>query len=266
MLACCLLLFAAPPVWAQTGAAGGAHSSDWDLAAQALFALAWLAWGAGALQRLPSIGRGSAFQAAMVLAGVALFGPVERWAAGSSAGHMAQHMLLMVVVAPLAVAARPWPAWRAALGTPLDGAWHAPMRLTRRPMACAVLHALVVWFWHAPAPYLAALESPGLHVIEHAGLLASACLLWESLLRAGRSRTPEALRALLFTLMQTGLLGALMTFARVPWYAAESRDLLDQQLAGLLMGIPGIMACLLGAAWIVLRCLPARSRPSRDAA
>jgi putative membrane protein len=215
----------------------------------------------GALRRLPALGPGSAFQAAMVLAGVALFGPIDRWAAGSSAWHMAQHMLLMVVVAPLAVAARPWPVWRAALGVQLDGASRALMCLTRRPRVCALLHALVVWFWHAPAPYLAALEQPGLHGLAHACLLLSAWLLWGSVLRAGRCRAVAALRALLFTLLQTGLLGALLVSASVPWYAAESRDLLDQQLAGLLMAIPGMMASLLGAAWIALHCLPVGTQP-----
>jgi cytochrome c oxidase assembly factor CtaG len=68
-------------------------------------------------------------------------------------------------------------------------------------------------------------------------------------LRAGQARTLWALAALLFTLMHTGFLGALLTFARDPLYA-ETRDLQDQQLAGLIMWVAGAVPYLIASAWM----------------
>jgi putative membrane protein len=50
------------------------------------------------------------------------------------------------------------------------------------------------------------------------------------------------------------LLGALLTFGNTPFYG-ESRDLADQQLAGLLMWVPGSLVYLAAAGWITWRWL-----------
>jgi cytochrome c oxidase assembly factor CtaG len=224
--------------------------------AQALYASAWIAYAAGAVRVRPPPARALTLHAAMLVAGVALFGPFDAWAASSTAMHMVQHMLLIAVVAPLAALAAPLPQWRALLGATLDPWWRALLRCSRYPLACAALHAAAVWFWHAPRPYMLAALDPGWHVIEHACFLFSAWLFWWSVLRAGRRAALQALLALLVTLMHTGLLGALLTFARAPLYAAESRELWDQQVAGLVMWIPGSAVYLAGAAWLLWRVAP----------
>jgi putative membrane protein len=122
-------------------------------------------------------------------------------------------------------------------------------------MACALLHAAAIWVWHAPAPYMAAVFNTGWHVLEHASFVFTACLFWWSVLRAGQADSLRALLALLFTLMHTGLLGAVLTFAHTPLYWRESRELWDQQLAGLIMWIPCGTAYMAAAAWVVWRAL-----------
>ncbi|MBA3624701.1 MAG: cytochrome c oxidase assembly protein [Methylibium sp.] len=228
--------------------------------AQGLFALAWLTYGLGAMRRRPARQRQLAFHAAMLIAGVALFGPLDDWAQSSTALHMVQHMVLLVVVAPLAVLAGPLPQWRAALGGWADAGWRAVLRLGRRPMACATLQAAALWVWHAPGPYMAALDHIGLHVLEHACFLFSGWLFWWSVLRPGRHGALQAALALLFTTMHTGLLGALLTFAPRPLYWRESTELWDQQLAGLVMWVPGGMVYLLAAGWALYRWLSAMER------
>jgi cytochrome c oxidase assembly factor CtaG len=222
---------------------------------QAGFVLAWLGYALGAARRRAPWGRQLAFHAAMLVAGLALFGPLDDWAAQSTAMHMVQHMLLMVVVAPLAVLARPWAPWRAVLGSAADGAWRLVARLAQRPLACALLHALAVWAWHAPPLYRAALFDTGWHVLEHASFLVTAWLLWWSVLNPGRQRAVPATLALLFTLMHTGMLGAVLSFARQPLYRPGVHELADQQLAGLLMWIPGGCVYLLAVAWAGWRWL-----------
>ncbi len=247
-----------------------AHSPDavlnvaarWPLLLlQLVWGLGALAYGLGAWRQRPQRDSGAAFAAAWLLGGWALFGPLDKWADGSTAWHMVQHMLLILGVAPLAVLARPLVQWRAALGPGLDAFWRALHRLSRRPLACALLHAAVLWFWHAPVPYQLALAQPLWHVLAHASFVLSAWLFWWAVLRPGRGVLAAA-GALLFTLTHTGLLGAWLTFAPRPLYGEPAGSLSDQQLAGLLMWVPGgLVYGMVGvwAAWRWLQHLQVRS-------
>ena len=248
-------LLSAPAAWAHGGLFSGDTAQAPVWLAQLVFVAAWFGYALGAARRRPQFGRRLTFHAAMLVGGLALFGPFDRWAESSSAMHMVQHMLLMVVMAPLLVMAKPLPQWRALLGPVADPLWRGALQLARRPMACAALHAVAIWVWHAPGPYMAAVFNTTWHVIEHACFVFTAWLFWWSVLRAGRAASLQALMALLFTLMHTGLLGAVLTFARSALYWRESRELWDQQLAGLVMWIPGGAAYLAGAAWVVWRAL-----------
>ena len=260
-----VLLAAASPVLAHNGLLDG-HSAVPLRLAQALFALAWLAYLRGALRSPPPPGRHLGFHLTMLLAGLSLFGPFDAWAAQSTAWHMVQHMMVMVVIAPLLVLARPLAQWRTAIGPAADRLWRRLIGASRRPMLCALLHAAAIWSWHAPAPYVAALQHTGLHVLEHACFLFTGWLFWWSVLRPGGHRVLAAAMALLFTATHTGMLGALLTFARAPLYAAESTDLADQQLAGLVMWIPGGTVYLLAAAWAGYRWLAGQERRSASTA
>ena len=79
-------------------------------------------------------------------------------------------------------------------------------------------------------------------------------LFWWSVLRANPKQVPQALMAVLLTLMHTGLLGALLTFGTVSFYG-EGRSVDDQQLAGLIMWVPGGLIYLIGGGWIAWRWL-----------
>ncbi len=268
--ACALLMTAWP-------AAGFAHSvlpftGGFEQApvwfAQAVFALAWLGYvlgcRAGAVLHRPRSGPRLAFHVAMLIAGLALFGPLDTLAERNTAWHMGQHMLLIVVVAPMLVLARPLAQWRAVLGPRADAVWRPLHRLSRRPMLCAMLHAAAIWFWHAPGPYIAAVQTPLWHVLEHACFLLSGWLFWWSVLRPGRSGALPAAGALLFTVMHTGLLGALLSFASVALYSTGATALAEQQLAGLVMWVPGGLVYLLGVVWLAWRALASQEASTAD--
>ena len=245
--------------WAHSGQ-GGIEQAPVGIA-QALFLLAWLVYTVGAAGQRPRFGLRLALHTAMLITGLALFGPLDELSDRSAAWHMVQHMLLMVVVTPLLVLARPLPQWRAVLGPRADGLWRALHRLSRRPMVCALLHAVAIWFWHAPGPYIAALQSPSWHVLEHACFLFSGWLFWWSVLRPGRTAALPAAGALLFTVMHTGLLGALLSFAKLPLYSVALSALADQQLAGLVMWVPGGLVYLLAAVGAASRWLASLETP-----
>jgi len=233
--------------------AAQAHAIAWTEPSTVLpalaYALVWLAYLLGAARCRPPLGWRTAFHAGMVIGALALFGPLDRWAERSTAWHMVQHMLLIGAVAPLLVLGAPLGAWRTVCGRWLDAPARAFMRASRRPVACATVHAAAIWVWHAPGPYEAALRHEGWHWLAHASFLLSALPFWQATLRAGRTGALAAALALLATLMHTGSLGALLTFARAPLYPPG--DLADQQLAGLVMWVPGGLVYLAAMAAVV---------------
>jgi len=221
------------------------------------------------------------FALGMIAVAVALLSPIDALADRSFALHMIEHELLMVVAAPLLVLARPLEA--SVWGLPRDarrgiasfarapalvGFWAA---LTG-PVAATLVHAIVLWVWHVPALFVAALGSLPLHVLQHVCFFASALAFWWAVVGgATRRPAPLSLACLFATMLQTSALGALLTFASSPWYADPLQmrafglsPLEDQQLGGLVMWVPGALAYVVVALWIVARWLarpsPARSR------
>ena len=113
----------------------------------------------------------------------------------------------------------------------------------------------VLWAWHLPQAYDAAMANKGLYWIMQATLLASATAFWRAVLAQDQPAGQAGL-AILGAYMQMGLLGALLTFAPDPLYAIHQwaplswgfTPLSDQQLGGIIMWVPaGIPYAALGA-------------------
>lgn len=210
----------------------------------------------------------------LVLAG-ALISPLHEAGERSFAAHMTEHELLMLFAAPLLVLARPLPAmlWafpaaaRRAIGAAVAKSGRLWRALTA-PLTATALQAMALWAWHAPALFDRALDDEAWHAAQHLSFLLSALLFWTAML--GR-RTAPALAAvcLVVTSIVSGALGALMAFATSPWYVGYARlgmtpfgltPAEDQQLAGLLMWVPGGLVHALVALVLVrgLLTMPAR--------
>jgi putative membrane protein len=191
------------------------------------------------------------FAGALLALFLALFWPLASLAHESFAAHMAQHMLLIGVAAPLIAASRPViPALKG------RGRLARPVLALTRPVSAFLLHAAAIWLGHAPAALEWSLDSHAMHAAQHLAFVATAALFWWSLLARGRAGAGEGALWTLATLLHTGLLGALITFAPRVLYPSYGHE--DQQLAGLVMWIPGglcYLAAGLGfaAAWLAQR-------------
>lgn len=207
----------------------------------------------------------ASFGLGMALLFVALISPVDALGEALTAAHMVQHMLLFFA-APFLVLAAPLPIflwalprrWRRGLGGESKQFWIAqPWRLLTTPMVAWLAYALALWLWHAPTFYQAALEKPLIHDLEHFSFLASALLFWWVVFR--RAPRTTSLGMLFTTMLHSGVLAALMTFSSQPWYAVYQdttaswglTPLEDQQLAGLLMWVPGSIGYLLAGLGLV---------------
>jgi putative membrane protein len=193
----------------------------------------------------------------------ALVSPLHEAGERSFTAHMIEHELLMLFAAPLIVLAEPLPAmlWafppaaRRAIGNisssdPVSATYNA---LTGAIVA-TVVQAAVLWIWHMPVLFDLALADDRWHATQHLCFVSSALLFWIAMLggRGAGAGAPAARALAAFSLLATsivtGALGALMAFSQSPWYAGYARlaraplalsPAEDQQIAGLIMWVPG---------------------------
>jgi putative membrane protein len=171
--------------------------------------------------------------------------------------HMIEHELIMLPAALLLVLARPGPVLLWAFPAPARAALAGIARggrglwaLASAPIAATGLQALALWAWHMPPLFDRALASEGWHIAQHLSFLVTALLFWWAMAhgRAGRNGYGLAALCLFLTSLVGGALGALMALSASPWYAPYAAMGMnpwglspaeDQQLAGLVMWIPG---------------------------
>lgn len=225
-----------------------------------LVSLLWFGIGFARL-RARSVRTGSKqavlFGLGWLVLGGALVSPLHAAGERSFAAHMVEHELLMLIAAPLLVMSRPlgmalWALpqrWRLRLGEAgLNPRWQRCWQTITAPVGATLLQAVALWGWHAPPAFDLALASPGWHVAQHLSFLVTALLFWWAVLRAHRANVGMAVGCLFFTAIVSGALGALMALSTSPWYVGYAKLDLDafglnpaedQQLAGLLMWVPG---------------------------
>lgn len=177
------------------------------------------------------------------------FGPLPELARDSFSAHMAMHMGVVAVAAPLL-----------ALG--LGGSVLDPVRRWPGlfpPIPISLLELVVVWAWHAPALHHLARHTLGGLVAEQTVFLLSGFLVWISVFGGDspqrQNRVASGIAALLLTSMHMTLLGALLALAPRPLYAhagssANLTPLDDQHLGGAIMLIVGGLSYLAGGLWL----------------
>jgi putative membrane protein len=192
-----------------------------------------------------AVGRGHSAEAragwgAIALLVVVFVSPLCALASALFSARVLHHVLLIAAVAPLLAVAFPL------------------RRLGSPPLAVLVgAHAVILWLWHAPGPYAWGLASVPAYGLMQVTLAGSAWLLWRAILAPAAQPGP-ALIALVATIGQMGLLGALIVFAPQPLYLVHLASaapwglspLADQQLGGLLMWVPAILPYLGVGLWL----------------
>lgn len=175
--------------------------------------------------------------------------------------HMTQHLLLIMVAAPLIWLGAPliptmWSfnrTTRRRLGRLFrdDNPVHSVFHFLTHPGIALPVFILVLFIWHWPPLYDAAQGRSWIHDLEHAMFLGSALLFWWPVVHpsGGRRRLSYGAGILyIFPAKIAGfVLGAALTLSTEPFYTTflDSPSLWgltplgDQQLAGLLMWVVG---------------------------
>jgi putative membrane protein len=203
------------------------------------------------------------FAGGLLVVAIALASPLDPAADSSLSAHMVQHVLLLSVAGPLLAFGMPLPTLLYALP---DRARRRGVVLARRLArahdrrfvlwvgSTLVVEAIVMWAWHVPAAYEAAIRNPPLHAVEHASfLLVSTAAWWAVVTGRRRYRGGAAIASLIGSLPGT-MLGVAMVLAPNPWYpiythSGTAAALSGQQIAGVVMwAFGGMAAAIAGAA------------------
>lgn len=223
-----------------------------------------------------SRGRAAAFGVAWIVLFIALVSPLDFLSEELLSAHMIQHLLLILVAAPLFVmghftlavawaiparwTSKIWKGWRG------EQAW----KFLTRPMAVFLLHNAAIWIWHMPKLYEASLRNEWFHFLEHASFFVTAFLFWQVF--ADLTRSTHASPSVRFglgvflvfgTMLVSGFLGVLIAFSTYIWYPAYIHEttlygltaLEDQQLAGTIMWVPAGVVYVGAAVGVVGRWL-----------
>jgi putative membrane protein len=188
-------------------------------------------------------------------------GPLDAAADRSLSAHMAQHVVLIGVVAPLLAVGQVVVALGglAPQARSLEQNIRRELAGPRWPVWLAValvVHAGTVVVWHVPALFDLATADDGWHALEHTTFVASGIAFWcvAASLRPAHRSGLSVVAVFVLTLLATAF-GALMLLARQPWYppyataaGSTAAAVADQQLAGVIMwaygGVLGIGAGL----------------------
>ena len=207
---------------------------------------AWRVAGRGRIVSCAQVGCFAGGAAATVLA----LEPLHPVADATLAGHMVQHVVLLAVAAPLlalggTVPALVWatptrmrqtllPTWRRVVASTAGKGW------AWWAGATIVVQSLVMWIWHAPLLFDAAIGREWLHGVEHCCFLLSSTVMWWVLLAGRRSLRGAATLGIFIAAFPGTALGAALLLAPRPLYppyigASMGHALADQQTAGVIM-------------------------------
>jgi len=200
----------------------------------------------------------------------ALFSPIEQLADEFFFIHMIQHLLLQMIAVPLIL-----------LGTPIVPIMRGwPIKLRRsviikimqnrivrktlwfltRPLISLLAYSVLLWVWHLPNFYEAAIKHEAIHQLEHFTFLITSAIYWSVIIDPKPLQTYVAyskrILIILAGAVQNIALGAYITIypdILYPWYQnidqgnfwLVTSPLEDQQLAGLIMWVPGTMMYLI---------------------
>jgi len=190
------------------------------------------------------------FAAVLAVFLLTLLSPLNTLADGYLfSAHMAQHILLLLIVPALLL-----------LSLPRTLSLAVGPRLCAHPVVGWLAGVGAMWFWHAPALCNAAVASRPIHALQTVSLLVLGSVFWRQILaprEEERLSPPRAIFYLFSACVACSVLGIIITFSPVTVcsiYTMPPNDRLgmlptirngwgfsperDQQIGGLLMWVP----------------------------
>jgi putative copper resistance protein D len=171
----------------------------------------------------------ASFHGAIALWLIGLVSPLDAYEDQLLSVHMAQHVLIADLAAPLLLIGIRNPVLafylpRSALVTLARTGWvRRGWRRLRAPLVAIAFSVGVFYAWHVGPLFEAAVRHPLIHALQHMSLIAGAAVMWWPALEPKRRRVPGELWKVPYVLgarFATMFLGMSLVVVRVPVYAS----------------------------------------------
>jgi cytochrome c oxidase assembly factor CtaG len=212
------------------------------------------------------------FGAGLGVLAFALFSPLD--AVGEEQFffvHMAQHIAIGEVAPILVVAGLTGPLLRPLL----QYRWVQHLRVLAHPLVAWPLWALILYVWHVPGLYEAALGNNAVHALEHVAFFTAGALFWAPVLEPLPAPTWFGSGAKLLYIVAgrftSMVLANVLVWADGPTYEAYAHVVerwgisaaADQGIAGGLMMIVDSVITIAAIAWLFLKLASESERRQR---
>jgi cytochrome c oxidase assembly factor CtaG len=185
--------------------------------------------------------------------------------------HMLQHLLLLLVAAPLLVMGLPVGLLKRALKIK----WVAQVeKVLSQPLFAWFFSIGTLWVWHIPDLYNAALTNHDIHIVEHLTFLISAVIFWWTGLKPIyrlQMNTIPAMLYFFFAALGSSILGLFLSFAPTSLFPTYENPIdtdnmlpllrgewnltaaADQQIGGVMMWATGGFGYITGIIVVMVR-------------
>ena len=201
------------------------------------------------------------FGAGITLLLLMLVSPIDTYSDDLFWVHMIQHMVVVMLIAPLLLLGAPATLALRAASPRIRSTYLVPLLNSRlaafftNGAVALIVFVASIWIWHIPALYDAAIGSEGLHFLEHSSFLGGALLFWWLIIGVDATRLRPGymgrIAILILALIQNLGLALIIASSGDPIYdsyeeLAALRDwgptaILDQRIGGGIMWVPGAM-------------------------
>jgi putative membrane protein len=209
----------------------------------------------------------AAWYAGVALVAFGLFGPLDPLGEDLLLAHMGQHLLVADLAAPLLLVGARSPVMffmlprRLLVALARQPGLRRLSRFLRRPLVALPIYVAVLYAWHLPFAFEAALESEVVHGLQHQSFVAIGLLVWWPVLEPNRPRLRGELWKAGYVLgsrVATMFVGMALLILRDPAYepyegAHGLSAVADQQLAGGLMMVVDVLIMLAAVAFFFWR-------------
>ncbi len=226
----------------------------------------------------------ASYYAGLIVLAVSLLSPIDRLGDQLFFMHMVQHMLSIMIAAPLLLLANPFPfmvwslppAWRRHVSALFAGpsAFRRTFAAATKPFVAWLVFLTIYLGWHDANLYDLALRINWVHDLEHITFFAAALLFWWHVTGAAPhihgKRSGWANLAYLIGVVPPNMAVAVsIAFASnviYTYYLSAPRiwgfsAMQDQMISGVIMWIPGSMMFILAAIIVLARMFGAKDAP-----
>lgn len=138
--------------------------------------------------------------------------------------HMLEHILLELAVPPLLLLGLPEDTVRSLLSVSVAAKVE---QFLRKPAIAWLLAVGTLWLWHLPMLYNAALNSEGIHAVQHLSMLITGTIFWWPIFAPLRSHRLSPIGGAIYIFIAISanmILGILLTFSPLGYYPKYMRS------------------------------------------